>query len=161
MNKLNKMISVNIITVLFILLFSCVCFGNSAGPPSILIIVSNAPDNFEIGIGSGTGYSKAKIVDKGVESYYIFYPRELSTIANHTLKIKNDDETFEIPIDKPLKSYNNVFTLDLKNKTLYPGKLLSRSILLVGLRIMLTLIIEGIIFYLMGFRRKKSWVAFW
>jgi hypothetical protein len=37
---------------------------------------------------------------------------------------------------------------------------LSRSILLVSMRIILTLAIEAIIFRLFGFRNKKSWIAF-
>ncbi|MDF2523698.1 MAG: hypothetical protein K0R31_1339 [Clostridiales bacterium] len=160
MLKLNKFLAVYILSVLFILLFSSVCFGNSAQPPSILIIVSNAPDNLEIGIGSGNTYSKANIRDKGMEKYYIFYSSELKVAADYTLKVKTSENTFEIAIAESLKDYNNIFTLDLKNKTLTPGKLVSRSIILVSLRVILTLIIEAFIFYLLGFRQKNSWIAF-
>jgi len=37
---------------------------------------------------------------------------------------------------------------------------LSRSILLVSLRVILTLIIEAIVFWLFVFRKKNSWLAF-
>jgi hypothetical protein len=50
--------------------------------------------------------------------------------------------------------------LDLNNKTITPGKSLLRSISLPSLRIILTLIIEAIVFYLFGYRKKKSWLVF-
>lgn len=40
------------------------------------------------------------------------------------------------------------------------GKQLSRSVVLVTLRIVLTLTIEAFVFYLLGYRHKKSWIAF-
>lgn len=160
MVKLYKILAVIMLTASFIFMFSVAGFGNSAEPPSILIIVPNAPNNLEIGIGANNTYSKANVIDKGNEKYYIFYSREIRVLSSYTLKIKTDESTFSIPIDGPLKAFNNIYTLDLKNKTLTSGKLLSRSILLVTLRMTLTLLIEGIIFYLMGYRHKKSWIAF-
>lgn len=160
MLKLNKILTASILTVLLIFIFSPACFGNSAEPPSILIIVPDAPDNLEIGIGSDNVYSRANVKEKGMERYYIFYSREMRAAANYTLKIKTGESTFEIPVEGPLKSYNNLFTLDLKNKTLTSGKLLSRSVFLVTLRVTLTLLIEALVFYLMGFRQRRSWIAF-
>ncbi len=59
-----------------------------------------------------------------------------------------------------LNAYTSVITLDLAAQTIEAGKLLTRSILLVTLRLFLTLAIEGIIFFLFGFRNKKSWRVF-
>ena len=160
MLKFNKMLAVSFLTIFLLFVFTSYCFGNSAEPPSILIIVDNAPDDLEVGIYANGTYSKANIKEKGTEKYYIFYSRELSTSANYTLKVKSTESTFEMPFEAPLKSYDNIFTLDLKNRTLVSGKLLSRSLYLVVLRLTMTLIIEGLIFYLMGYRSKRSWIAF-
>jgi hypothetical protein len=147
--------------ILLLILVSCVytpvCYANAAAPPSILIIVPNAPDDLEITIGSEN--IKARRTDKVIESYYAFYSRDLKS-ANYTIKVSTGGKTFEIVLDTPLKSYNNIFTLDLDSQTLTPGKLLSISITLLSLRIILTIIIEAIVFYLFGFRRKKSWLVF-
>jgi hypothetical protein len=134
-----------------------ICYANSAEPPSILIIVPNAPKDLEISIGPEN--LKAYRTDKVIESYFTFYRNDLKS-EDYTVKVITGDRTFEIILDTPLKSYNNIFTLDLKSQTLTPGKLLSRSITLLSIRIILTLMIEAIVFYLFGYRKKKSWLIF-
>lgn len=134
-----------------------VCYGNSAEPPAIIIIVPDAPDDLEISLGPEN--VKARITDKVIESYYSFSRSDLKS-TQYTIKVTTRDGTFEIKLDTPLSSYNNIFVLDLKTHTLTPGKSLSRSIKLVSLRVVLTLLIEGIVFYLFGFRKKRSWLIF-
>ena len=131
------------------------CEANSAEPPSILIIVPNAPDELEISMGN----IKAGRTNKAFESYYTFYRTDIKS-TNNTLRFTTSSRSFEITINVPLASYNNIFTLDLDNQTLAPGKSLSRSIILPSLRIILTLVIEGIVFFLFGYRKKKSWLIF-
>jgi hypothetical protein len=137
-----------------------ICYGNSAEPPSILIIVPNAPEGLEISIGSDSLYAKANITDKHIEKYYTFYSQELGNVNKYNININTGDKSFEILIEEPLKKYNNIYTLDLVKQTLTPGKLLTRSVFLVSLRIALTLLIEGIVFWLFGFRNKRSWIVF-
>lgn len=160
LNMKPKLLSVVLITIIISIFLSSISLRNSAEPPSIVIIVPNAPNNLEISIGSGDTYAKARKVDKLIETQFIFYSRELSMASDYTFKINTKDINYDITLEKPINSYNNIFTLDLDNQTLTPGKLLSRSILLVSIRIILTLIIEAIIFWLYGFRHKKSWIAF-
>jgi len=143
-----------------VIAFISACYGNSAEPPSILIIVPNAPEELEISIGSGDTNIKANKTNKIIERFYTFYSEDLRMAKDYTIKISTGESSYEILLEEPLKSYNNIFTLDLKNQTLTPGKSLSRSILLVSLRVILTLIIEAIVFWLFGFRSKKSWIAF-
>ena len=137
-----------------------VCYGNSAEPPSILIIVPNAPEDLEISIGSGNTNMMANIRDKVIEKYYAFYSSELRIAKDYTVCVSTRESSFEIVLEKPLRKYNNIYTLNIADKTLKPGKLLSRSIILVSMRIIMTLVIEAIIFWLFGFRNKKSWIAF-
>ena len=137
-----------------------VCYGNSAEPPSILIIVPNAPEDLEVSIGSGNTNMTANIRDKVIEKYYAFYSSELRIAKDYTVRVSTRESSFEIVLEKPLKKYNNIYTLNLADKTLKPGKLLSRSIILVSMRITMTLAIEAIIFWLFGFRNKKSWIVF-
>ncbi len=134
-----------------------VCYANSAVPPSILIIVPNAPNDLKISIGSEN--IEARRTDKVIESYYTFYRGDLK-YAEYTVKVTTADRTFEILLDTPLKSYDNIFTLDLERQTLTSGESVSRSIALPSLRIILTLIIEAIVFFLFGYRRKRSWLVF-
>lgn len=158
--KTNKRLFIILFIVLMSIVITPVCYGNSAEPPSILIIVPGAPDGLELNIGSGDKYSKARETYKAFENYYTFYSHDLGNTDDYTLKVTTRDSTFEILLDKPLKSYNTIFTLDLKNQTLTPGKSSLRSITLVSLRIILTLLIEAIVFLLFGYRWKRSWIAF-
>ena len=133
------------------------CYANSAEPPSILIIVSNAPEDLEISVGQENIIAHRR--DKAIESYFTFYLNELKT-AQYTFTVTTENTTFEVTIDKPLKSYNNIFTLDLKSQTMTQGKSLSRTFTRTSIRLALTLLIEAIVFYLFGFRKKRSWVVF-
>lgn len=136
------------------------CYGNSAEPPSILIIVPDAPEDLEIVLGSGSPKIKANVSDKIIERYYTFYSHELRMAKEYIFTITTGDRAFEILLEKPIKSYNNIFTLDLDKQRLLPGKLLSRSMILVTLRVVLTLLIEAAVFWIFGFKNKKSWIAF-
>lgn len=57
------------LSMLMVIAFVSVCYGNSAEPPSILIIVPNAPEDLEISIGSGNTNMKANMRDKIIEKY--------------------------------------------------------------------------------------------
>ncbi|MFT9494570.1 hypothetical protein [Anaerosolibacter sp.] len=151
----------------FLLLSICIStsipntsYANSAEPPSILIIVPNAPDDLEISIGSEDTFTKAKKTDKTIERYYTFYYRDVQKVSSYTLSIMRGNTHYEIALDKPPNYHNNIYTLDLGTQTLTQGKSLSRSILLISLRIILTLVIEGIVFWQFGFRKERSWKAF-
>ncbi|MDK2905057.1 MAG: hypothetical protein PWR12_1133 [Eubacteriaceae bacterium] len=160
MFKTSRLFFTIILLMLMVIAVTPACYGNAGEPPSILIIVANAPDDLEISIGSDNTYAKASKNDRAIETYYTFYSHDLRFVDSYTVKINTGNSAFEILLEKPLKSYNNIYTLDLDNRTLTPGKLLSRSIVLVSLRIFLTLLIEAIVFWLYGFRCKKSWIVF-
>jgi hypothetical protein len=136
-----------------------VSYGNSTEPPSIMIIVQNAPNDLEISIGKDNSFTKAKKIDKVLEKYYVFYSREIKGVSKCTLNVKTDNLTFEIDFKKPY-AYRNIYTLNIESQTLTPGKSILRSITLVSMRVILTLIIEGVVFYLFGFRDRKSWIIF-
>lgn len=160
MLKTSKLLLIIISSMLMVIAATPACYGNSAEPPSILIIVPNAPDDLEISIGSDDTYRKANKTNKIIERYYTFYSRDLRNTNDYNVNISTGESNFEILLEKPLRAYNNIFTLNLDNQTLTPGKLMTRSIFLVSLRIALTLLIEAVVFWLFGFRNKRSWIAF-
>lgn len=160
MLKKGKMLFTIFLSLLIFITFPLVSIANSAEPPSILIIVPNAPDNLEISLKHTYLDEGSTKSSKAFETYYTFYIYNLRNDEEYFLIVDKGDETFEVSIDKPPKHYNNIYTLDLKNKTLSPGKSLSRTILLVSLRVILTVIIEGFVFFIFGYRKKKSWIAF-
>jgi hypothetical protein len=124
------------------------CNANSAEPPSILIIVPGAPDDLEISIGENAIANR--IEHKEFESFYTFYSYQLKSV-DYIVTVTTEGKTFEIKLDTPLETYNNIYTLDLKNQTLTPGKSLSRSVARVSIRVILTLVIEAIVFLILGY----------
>lgn len=160
MLKYKTIISIYMLLILFSSLTPCL--ANSAEPPSILIIVSNAPDDLEISISSKDFLYKSNKVNKKIETYFLFYNSEIQmrNVNDYNLKISTNKENYEIKFDKPIKTYSNVYTLNLKSKTLTEGKNFSRSILLVTLRIILTIVIEAFVFLLFKFKNKKSYISF-
>lgn len=157
---LKKCLSVILITIVLLMNIVNVSYGNSTEPPSIMIIVQNVPKDLEISIGKDNSFTKAKEIDKVLEKYYVFYYREIKEVSKCTLNVKTDNLTYEIDFKMPLHIYRNIYTLNLGSQTLTPGKSISRSITLVSMRVILTLIIEGGVFYLFGFRDRNSWIIF-
>ncbi|WMJ76017.1 MULTISPECIES: hypothetical protein [unclassified Sedimentibacter] len=150
-----------IFTLLFAFSFEFIGYGNSAEPPSILIIVPNATDEMSIKLNLEDGEHEARVTDKVIEKYYAFYSSAMFKNTNvYSFIVSTGEDSFEVELDKPIKNYNNVYTLDLKSHTLTEGKLLSRSVMLVSMRIVLTLVIEAAVFWSFGFRDKKSWKVF-
>ncbi|AET67775.1 hypothetical protein Desor_2171 [Desulfosporosinus orientis DSM 765] len=134
--------------------------ANSAEPPSLVILVNNPPDDLAIVMVSNDNKPEASVRRVAWEGYYVFYSRDMQADGKYRFKVATKGESFECTIDTPLQHYNNVFTLDLAQEKLTPGKYPFRQAILVSIRLLLTLIIEGVVFWLFGFRQRRSWLVF-
>ncbi len=132
-----------------------ICLANSGPPPAIFIIVTNAPKDLVLKVDSLDLTRKDKIF----ESYFGFFLHEHKIPTETNLQITTRNSTHQIPLP-PLKSYFSTFTLDLRNNTLTPGAPPFRAYEFAAVTVVLTLLIEGIIFYLFGYRKKSSWIVF-
>ena len=72
------------------------------------------------------------------------------------LCVNRTGEAQIISLPAELLYYKNVFTLNFSSMTLSEGVLPLRLVLLVVLRVVLTLMLEGFVFYLLRFRDKRS-----
>ena len=160
MLKKRKVFSVFLLAAFLMTGIPGVCYGNSAEPPSILIIVPNAPEDMEIHLESGGTSAKADRTDKGIESYFTLFLWDMIAADHYTVQVRTGGDTFALSMEKPPSKYNNIYTLNWKNRTLTPGKSIWRNILLVSLRVILTLAIEAAVFWAFGYRSKRSWLAF-
>ncbi len=161
MNKTGRsLLLVMLLCVLMILHLPATVSANSAEPPSLVILVNNPPDDLSIVLVSGENRSEAIVRRVAWEGYYVFYSRDMQADGEYTFRVTANGESFERTLDMPLKRYNNVVTLDLSGRKLTPGKYPFRSALLVTIRLLLTLLLEGIIFWLFRYRQKRSWLIF-
>lgn len=134
--------------------------ANSAEPPSLVILVNNPPEDLTVTLVSDGSQKAATVKKVAWETYYIFYKRDLQAGDMYTFRFVTQGESFEASITSLPKRYNNVYTLDLSDRELTPGVYPLRSFLLVSLRVLLTLLIEGAVFWLFMYREKRSWLIF-
>jgi hypothetical protein len=155
MIKRNSSLLCIILLILTTFTGANICLANAAEPPSIIIIVPNAPQDLEISIDN----MQASRTEKAFESYFSFYSYSFQAVE-YTLTVTDGSDVFEIELDSPLKEYNNIYTLDLDKRVLSEGESPSRDILLITIRIALTLMLEALVFFLFGYRQKISWIIF-
>ena len=88
-------------------------------------------------------------------------PRGDDGLDGAILVVQNGEHRFECPLPTDaFRTYNNVLTLNIETQSLTVGQAPLRVPLLVALRILLTLLIEGVVFYLFGYRQIRSWIFF-
>jgi len=161
MNKTKKRLRLTmILCALIISLMPATAIANSAEPPSLVILINNPPDDLSIVLVSNENQPEAIIRRVAWEGYYVFYSRDMQDRDKYTFKVTTEGKSFECTLNEPLQHYNNVATLDLTDQTLTPGKYALRSVLLVSIRLLLTLLLEGIVFWFFQFRQKRSWLPF-
>jgi hypothetical protein len=145
---------------LFLSLFPSIASANSAEPPSLVILVNNPPEDLSITLVSEGNQKDSTVKSVAWETYYIFYKRDMQAGDIYTFRITTKGESFEASIPALPKQYNNVYTLELSERELTPGVYPLRSFILVALRLLLTLLIEGAVFWLFRYRDKSSWLVF-
>ena len=152
-----------VLILIFPLLTALPIQANSAEPPGLLIVVENAPEDMRLAIQ----FDEHEIIElrverKAWETYYRYYYHlsEAQYDVDFTkAKLIVSSENINFSCDLPaaaFETYNNLLQLNLKTQTVEMGI----SPLLVSMRVSLTLVIEGIVFFLFGYRQKKSWQIF-
>ncbi len=149
-----------LLLILTFLTIPSIGFANSAQPPSIIVLVSNSPKDMEIHLDRDGQIIESRKNEKMLETTFSFYSYHFEKNEIYQFLIVTNGETIVIPIDTPLTGYNNLYTLDLKTHTLTQGRVPYKNILYIALRVIFTLILEGLIFFAFGFREKRSWIIF-
>jgi hypothetical protein len=145
---------------MFFILIPTYSLANSAEPPAVVIVVNNAPADLVIEAKSGDVRIPATVKKNAWETYYVIYYYSPDKSMPIALQISVGAESYTVNIGTLEKRYDNIYTLNAATRTLTEGTLPFRSAALVALRVALTLLIEGALFYTFGFRKKSSWLAF-
>lgn len=149
-----------LILILALYVFAVPALANAAEPPSVTIVVENPPADFSCVLLAGDARLPAKAKCIAWEWQYSFYYGALSSEIIYKLEVTANGETFVCEFPDRLERYSGVYTLDLKSRTLEKGYSPLRAVLLVSARVILTLLVEGIVFFAFGYRQKSSWLAF-
>lgn len=137
-------------------------FANSAEPPTIVIVSSDAPSDltiYYIDDNNEILFYEKKLIG---ESNYTLTHSDIHYYkkSHHTFKLVSSEGEYFIELDGEIKQHNAIYRLDYSRMTLKPGKGIIRSIVLVSIRLVMTLMIEGAVFFIFGYRSKETWTAF-
>jgi len=139
--------------------------------PGLLIFVINAPKDLELFIQFRNSAlpepQEMQRTSRYWETYYNYYFQRLpgrfdEDFIGAKLIVQSSRYSYELPIprDPEIRVDKRMMTLDLKQGTLVYGEPGWRAPLSVAGRILLTLVLEGVVFYLFGLRDKMSWLSF-
>lgn len=176
---MKKKASVLFLSLLFCLLLPLPASANAAEPPRLSVMVLNPPEGLRLSLVFTSQDQEESVEANGTrlawEGYYLFRPASFPSFWDWedspqdmtiVLKAETAEESFSIPVDNETLTtgtgsyYNNLCVLDLSAQTLTPGAPWWRQPVLILLRVGLTLLLEGLIFLLFGYRQRRSWVVF-
>lgn len=139
--------------------------ANSGPPPNLTIIVTGAPEDLVVTLETVNATQEVSYVKETVrlwERCYRIYLTEWGyDPAGSTLVVKAGGTEYRYEVPKGAgDGYEDLLMLDFAAGTLTLGQPVWRKPLLVTLRVALTLLLEGLVFFLIGYRKPVSWVIF-
>lgn len=160
-----RKLSAFVFALLLILSLSVSASANSAEPPGMIIIVEGAPDDIALTLelAEEPEYGvRTRQTKKNWEVYFrIYYHPEPGMLDGAVIRVESSEKTFTCPIPAGVQNrYNNLLTLSYEDETLTIGQRWWRQPVLTAIRVLLTLLVEGLIFFAFGFRHKRSWIVF-
>ena len=166
-----------IAAVVFCFVLPLPASANSMEPPELTVVVMDPPEDLELSLmvcrEGQEGSIAADAYHIAWEGYYLFRPwnfpdfwdRKAQDITMELL-VETGGGSFAIPLDAQSREentgryYNGLCVLDLQARTLTPDTPWWRQPVLVCLRVALTLLLEGLVFLLFGYRQRRSWLVF-
>jgi hypothetical protein len=142
--------------------------ANSAEPPMVWILIPGTYDHVDGVLVVDSIVIKGWANENKTETYIRFYYGSIPDF-NHQKEIDGSDATFFITLDNKQymiqtdirgSGYNDLYTFDVNNLQLIKGKTFARDATLISLRLLSTLILEGLVFFIMGYRAKRTWMLF-
>jgi len=164
-----------LIAVLAFVIAAFLPFGaasaNQLRTPGLSIFVINAPKDLKLFIQYRHSLLPEPLEMERTlrywETYYNYYyqrppGRFDEDFIGAKLIVQSSQYSYELPIlrDLEMRVDKRIMTLDLKQGTLDYGEPGWRAPLSVAGRVVLTLVLEGAVFFLFGMRDKLSWIGF-
>ncbi|MCL2351302.1 MAG: hypothetical protein FWC55_02090 [Firmicutes bacterium] len=168
--KLRKLFfgfTVFIVLALVTFIPASITSANSAKPPDLTVIVDLAPGDLKLFLRE-----KDESIDNAVEmtksrtaweTYFKLYYWSSSVYSRSgsVLVVNTGGRSFECALPESVTgSYYSVVKLNIASEDISDGNSPARVWLLISLRVLLTLVIEGLVFFAFGYRKKASWICF-
>ncbi len=150
---------ISLLLIVGLLVFSLITvFANSAEPPSVIVLVA-VSDAENLTIETTGLKTKPQVIERPYQVQYNFYQYDFKRDEPVVLRVKYGEREFTVSTSV-IDGYRNVFSLDLANEQLNREVSPILQATIIGGRIGLTLLLEGIILFVFGFRQRKTWLYF-
>ncbi|MDF2485959.1 MAG: hypothetical protein K0R46_2127 [Herbinix sp.] len=157
-DKLSLFVIVLFMSLVF--MFPVLASANSARPPSLIVLVNNPPGDLSIVLLTDNYEEQGEFRRSAWEGYYLFNSFNMRNYGDYKFKVTSNGESFVCTVGEYSHSYNDVMTLDLSRQKLTQGYYPFRTVLVVSIQLLITLLLEGIIFWLFGYRKVRSYFIF-
>ncbi len=155
-----------LLPLILLLSMTIPAYANAAEPPGMIVLCDDLPEDAKLTMETEDGMQvdlrHVRRNNIAWESQYrLWFPVDFDDWQHAVLRVTAGESSFTVPLpDGTVMGYNTVLTLDYEKQTLTLGQNFWRQPLLTFLRITLTLLAEGLVFFLFGFREKRSWILF-
>ena len=165
---MKKVMSISLLILFSFFLFVINSKANSAEPPMVWILVPGTYERAEGVLIIDSKVVPGYVTNNKMETYIRFYYSSIPDFdhqknldgRNARFVITLDNHQYTISSDIRGYGYNGLYTLDLETMILIEGTTFKRNASLISLRLFSTLILEGFVFFLMGYRQRRTWMLF-
>lgn len=151
--------------MILMLSIHCIALANAAEPPGLTVIVNNPPEGLKLSLQLDSEdmvplMAEHRFWEEQYKFYYHDFPGGKDQIKNAVLIVSGNGIDAQIPIPKEYFGYNKQITLGLKTGEIIQGQNPLRAPLLTAMRVLLTIIIEGALLFVFGYRARRSILLF-
>jgi hypothetical protein len=165
---MKKFLSVFLMIIIFMFIRADHIKANSAEPPMLWILIPGTYDTIEGVLVVDSIVIHGWVNENKTESYIRFYYSSIPDF-NRQEPIDGSDAVFFITLDNKqymikadirASGYNDLYTFDVDTLALIKGKTWVRDAKLVSVRLISTLILEALVFFVLGYRHRRTWILF-
>lgn len=153
-----------VITFIFIIFIQVCCpypsEANSAEPPSLIILVDDPFRTMTMTLYDDTRVIQPSVYETLWERKFSFHQLYRSKQQQFTLSIKTPEKSYTLQIPRLTQRYRTLYKFNPGSGELEKDLPIWRNGVLTAIRLTSTLLIEGAVFYFLGFRNKNSWMMF-
>lgn len=157
--SVQKKIAAFAAVFILIVFFAPKVYANSAEPPEMVIWSVNAPSDTELVFiySDGRTYTVEKSLRLWEKCYFLYGDVYCSRVT-----VKSSEKSFELDLPDVSSggSFSRIYTLDYNAETLTANISPLRAPIYMLLRVLFTLVIECGFYYLAGYRKRRSYIAF-
>lgn len=129
--------------------------------PTITIAIRHPPKDLKVEflLANGEWHLGSKRIDPW-DTYFVYSDWELDKNMPTAIRASDAGQSIQLTLPQREGKYSSLYALNLEARTLTPDTLPPIAFTLALPRLAVTIVCEGIVFFLFGFRQKRSWFLY-